>query len=474
MSSNNESLLKFPSGLKLYMKRGEKRLDGITLRHAIGPYPVFDVAVSNPEKNRKGMVSNHLFNYFCRYYQQDHSWTDSDSAHTCPPLLSILFVAEGARKDCSIQELLDENLTPEGYAQIGASNLLAPGDPVCKTGLTSLNTVHYPAEVAPVRVSDRIAAIESRVSSNSSSSNSSSSTASEPATVVPAPVPVVVRANLTYSPTPCRICKNLSTFFVDTGGDWDCINCINCVKCASLTTEQRTLLERLGPDPVVKVNDSFPLKHHPFVGLYKDGIDCYCCGKTNTLVFDRLFDKPWSYCGGCAGFEIVQRSAATATATATVATATVESTEAPVLSIFEILERLKARKSAQKMEITDLRAISNLTIRCRKLQGRIDHRKALISTTSAEDLKKKEAALTEEFATLEKTAAQIRVVRALEKKVEEARKVAEPAEDLKKKEAALTEELATLEKIAVEVRAVRELEKRVIEARKILEEPECK
>jgi hypothetical protein len=48
------------------------------------------------------------------------------------------------------------------------------------------------------------------------------------------------------------------------------------------------------------------------------------------------------------------------------------------------------------------------------------------------------------------------------------------AEDLKKKEAALTEELAALEKIAAEVRVVRELEKRVIEARKILQEPECK
>jgi ABC-type Fe3+-citrate transport system substrate-binding protein len=66
------------------------------------------------------------------------------------------------------------------------------------------------------------------------------------------------------------------------------------------------------------------------------------------------------------------------------------------------------------------------------------------------------------------------VVRALEKKVEEARKVVEPAEDLKKKEAALTEELAALETIAAEVKAVRELEKKVIEARKILQEPECK
>ena len=342
MSSNNESLLKFPSGLKLYMKRGEKRLDGITLRRAIGPYPVFDVTVSNPEKNRTGMVSNHLFNYFCRYYQQDHSWTDSDSAHTCPHLLSILFVAEGARKGSSIQELLDENLTPEGLAQIGKGPTLEERltehfakekaeRATCSLdvasiilnqeirsppsgGLTSLNTVHYPAEVAPVRVSDRIAAIESRVSSNSSSSNSSSSAAS-------APVPVVVRANLTASPTPCRICKNVSTFFVDTGGDWDCINCINSVKCASLTTEQRTLLERLGSDPVVKIDGAFeyyPLKHHPFVGLYKDGTQCHSCEQTHTLVFDCLFDRPWSYCSGCAGFEIVQRSAATATVEPTV------------------------------------------------------------------------------------------------------------------------------------------------------------
>ena len=408
MSSITDSLLKFPSGLHLYMKRNKKSLDGITLRHIVGPYPVFDITVSNAEKSRTDMVPNHLFNYFCRYYQQDNSWTDSDSAHSCPPLLSILFVAYGARQGSSIQELLDEKMSAEGYAQIGKG-------PTLEERLTthfakekwgpSLNTVHYPAEAAPVRVSDRIAAIEARTS-NSSSSNSSSASA---------PVPVVVRANLTAFPTPCRLCKIPSTFFVDTGGDWDCIN---CVKCASLTTEQRTLLERLGPDPVVKVNDSFPLKHHPFVGLYKNGIECCTCHKMCTLAFDRLFDRPWSYCAECAGFEIVQRSA----------TPPVE-TNATTSSTSEVLDRLKAKRQAQRLELADLRAIRNITVRCKQLQGRIDHRKSLISSS---------------------------------------------AEDLKKKEAALTEELAALEKVAAEVKVIRELEKRVIEARKILEEPECK
>jgi hypothetical protein len=81
------------------------------------------------------------------------------------------------------------------------------------------------------------------------------------------------------------------------------------------------------------------------------------------------------------------------------------------------------------MELAELHRIKTMTIHCRDLQGRIDHRKALISTS---------------------------------------------AEDLKKKEEALTEELAALEKVAAEVRVIRELEKRVIEARKILQEPECK
>jgi hypothetical protein len=335
-----------------------------------------------------------------------------------PNLLAVLFVAEGARKGSSLQELLDEKLSAEGYIQIGKGPTLEERLTThfaAEKAAKSLNTVHYPDEAAPVRVSERIAAIEARVSSNSSSSNSS---ASEP----PAAVPVVVRANLTYSPTPCRTCKISSTFFVDTGGDWDCIN---CVKRGSLTTEQLTLLERLGPDPVVKVNDSFPLKHHPFVGLYKDGIDCYGCGKSNTLVFDCLFDKPWSYCCGCAGFEIVQRPVTVAeTTVATVATvATVEP------STKEVLNKLKAKRQAQRTELAELRSIKSMMIHCKDLQGRIDHRKALLSTS---------------------------------------------AEDLKKKEAALTEELAALEKVAAEVRVIRELEKRVIEARKILQEPECK
>jgi hypothetical protein len=483
MTLINEFLLELPNGLQLYMKRNEKRLDGITLRHIWCPYPVFDITASNPEKSRTDMVPNYLFNYFCRYYQQDYSWTDSDSAHSCPPLLSILFVAEGARKGSSLQELLDEKMSAEGLAQIGKGPTLeerltthfakekaeratcshqeirppplGEGSPVCKTGLTSLNTVHYPVEAAPIRVSERIAAIEARVSSNSSSSNSASASVFEPI--------VVVRANLTYSPTPCRLCKTSSTFFVDTGGDWDCINCVS--KGGSLTTEQRTLLERLGPDPTVKVDKSFPLAHHPFVGLYKNGIECCTCHKMCTLAFDRLFDKPWSYCAECTGFEIVQRS--TTAVGSTIASATVEPATA------EVLARLKAKREAQRAELKELRRINIAAARCKHLQGRIDHRKSLISS-SAEDLKKKEQALTEELAALDKTATQIRVVRELEKKVEEARKTPVPTEDLKKKEAALTEELAALEKIAAEVRVIRELEKRVIEARKILQEPECK
>jgi hypothetical protein len=188
-----------------------------------------------------------------------------------------------------------------------------------------------------------------------------------------------------------------------------------------LTTEQRTLLERLGPDPVVKINDSFeyhPIKYHPFIGLYKDGIQCHSCDKTHTLVFDRLYNKPWSYCSGCAGFEIVQRSA----------TPPVE-TNATTLSTSKVLDKLRARKSAQRLELAELRTIYNIMFQCKKLQWCIDKRKATITSS---------------------------------------------AEDLKKKEQALTEELAALETIATEVKAVRELEKRVIEARKILEEPECK
>jgi hypothetical protein len=381
-----------------------------------------------------------------------------------PNLLAVLFVADGNRKGSSLQEILDEKMSAEGLAQIGKGPTLEErltAHLAAEKATKSLNTVHYPAEVAPVRVLDRIAAIEARTSNSSSST--SNSAASEP----PAVVPVVVRANLTAFPTPCRLCKIPSTFFVDTGGDWDCINCI---KCGSLTTEQRTLLERLGPDPVVKVNDSFPLKHHPFVGLYKNGIECCTCHKMCTLAFDRLFDRPWSYCAECAGFEIVQRS--TTVAGSTIAAATVVE-PADKLSNAEVLARLKAKREAQRAELKELRAINTAAARCKHLQGRIDHRKALISS-SAEDLKKKEQALTEELAALDKTATQIRVVRELEKKVEEARKTPVPTEDLKKKEAALTEELTALEKVAAEVKVIRELEKRVIEARKILEEPECK
>jgi hypothetical protein len=453
MTSINNSLLKFPSGLKLYILNSGKRLDGIVLRHEISSseqerkdrglshisYPVFDVTASDAEKNREGMVPNYLLNYFRRHHvikSEGGYMTYSCNEMYIPNLLAVLFVAEGARKGQSLQELLDEKMSIEG---LGARDLLAPGNtpppegggsPVCKTELTlaerltthfakekapSLNTVHYPTEAAPVRVSDRIAAIEARTSNSSSSS----------ASVEPI---VVVRANLTAFPTPCRLCKIPSTFFVDTGGDWDCINCINCVKCASLTTEQRTLLERLGPDPIVKVNDSFPLKHHPFVGLYKNGIECCACHKMCTLAFDRLFDRPWSYCADCAGFEIVQRSPV-----ATVATVepTVEpiTTAATTVKNSEVLDKLRAKRRAQAIELKELRLISIATVRCKQLQGRIDHRKSLISSS---------------------------------------------AEDLKKKEQALTEELAALEKIATEVRAIRELEKRVIEARKILDEPECK
>ena len=470
MSPINRSLLKFPSGLHLYIQHCSKRLDGIVLRHETHPseqerkdrglshisYPVFDVTASDAEKNREGMVPNYLLNYFRRHHvikSEGGYMSYSCNEMYIPNLLAVLFVAEGARKGSSLQELLDENLPPSGYAEIGKGPTLDERltEHFAKEKAASQNTVHYPTEAAPISVSERIAAIEARTS-NSSSSNSSSSSAS-----VFEPI-VVVRANLTYSPTPCRLCKIPSTFFVDTGGDWDCIN---CVKCASLTTEQRTLLERLGPDPVVKVNDSFPLKHHPFVGLYKDGIECCTCHTMCTLAFDRLFDRPWSYCAGCAGFEIVQRSA------------TVATEPADKLSNAEVLARLKAKREAQRAELKELRTINIATARCKHLQGRIDHRKSLISS-SAEDLKKKEQALTEELAALDKTAAHIRVVRELEKKVEEARKTPVPTEDLKKKETALTEELTSLDKIAAEVRVIRELEKRVIEARKILQEPECK
>ena len=415
MSSVNHSLLKFPSGLQLYLQHCGKRLDGITLRQ--GLTPVFDVTTSNAEKDRKYMVPDHLLNYFRRHHvikSEGGYMTYSCNEMYIPNLLAVLFVAEGARKGSSLQELLDDNLSQTGYAQIGKGPTLEERlttHLAAEKATKSLNTVHYPAEAAPVRVSDRIAAIEARTSSNSSSSNSA---ASEP----PAVVPVIVRANLTASPTPCRTCKNVSTFFVDTGGDWDCINCINCInstKCESLTTEQRTLLERLGSDPVVKINDSFeyhPIKYHPFIGLYKDGIQCHSCDKTHTLVFDRLYNKPWSYCSGCAGFEIVQRP----TVVAAVATA-------------EVLDKLRARKSAQRLELAELRTIYNIMFQCKKLQWCIDKRKATITSS---------------------------------------------AEDLKKKEAALTEELAALETIAAEVKAVRELEKKVIEARKILQEPECK
>ena len=433
MSPINRSLLKFPSGLHLYIQHCSKRLDGIVLRHETHPseqerkdrglshisYPVFDVTASDAEKNREGMVPNYLLNYFRRHHvikSEGGYMSYSCNEMYIPNLLAVLFVADGNRKGSSLQELLDENLPPSGYAEIGKGPTLDERltTHFAKEKAASQNTVHYPTEAAPISVSERIAAIEARTS-NSSSSNSSSSSAS-----VFEPI-VVVRANLTYSPTPCRLCKIPSTFFVDTGGDWDCIN---CVKCASLTTEQRTLLERLGPDPVVKVNDSFPLKHHPFVGLYKDGIECCACHKMCTLAFDRLFDRPWSYCAECAGFEIVQRSTV-ATIVAATATATVET----ALSTSEVLDKLKARKLAQRIELAELHRIKTMTIHCRDLQGRIDHRKALISTS---------------------------------------------AEDLKKKETALTEELASLDKIAAEVRVIRELEKRVIEARKILQEPECK
>lgn len=436
MSSVNQSLLKFPSGLKLYILNSGKRLDGIVLRHETHPseqerkdrglshisYAVFDVTASDAEKNRTSMVPNYLLNYFRRHHvikSEGGYMSYSCNEMYIPNLLAVLFVAEGARKGSSLQEILDEKMSAEGLAQVGKGPTLEERltTHFAKEKAPSLNTVHYPTEAAPVRVSERIAAIEARTSSSSSSNSSASE-----------PPPVVVRANLTAFPTPCRLCKIPSTFFVDTGGDWDCINCINCVKCASLTTEQRTLLERLGPDPIVKVNDSFPLKHHPFVGLYKNGIECCACHKMCTLAFDRLFDRPWSYCAECAGFEIVQRSPV-----ATVATVepTVEpiTTAATTVKNSEVLDKLRAKRRAQAIELKELRLISIATARCKQLQGRIDHRKSLISSS---------------------------------------------AEDLKKKEQALTEELTALEKIAAEVRAIRELEKRVIEARKILDEPECK
>ena len=151
MASVNQSLLKFPSGIQLYMKHNEKRLSGITLYHRSNrSYSVSRFDIASETRPRDHMDPKHLYNHFCYYHQK-----------YCPPLLSILFVAQGARMGCSLQQLLDEALTDQEYARIGMINAT---DGELNKNSTSLNKseVEVLSEVAPVSVSEPIAAIESR------------------------------------------------------------------------------------------------------------------------------------------------------------------------------------------------------------------------------------------------------------------------------------------------------------------------
>ena len=109
----SKSLMKFPEGLRLYMKRDDKRLDGITLRRESDPdyreafwkqmgwergvWPVFDIKAP---KARTGIVYSRLENYFNLHLL-------GKARHENPCILACLFVAEGTSTDVSLAMLLD-------------------------------------------------------------------------------------------------------------------------------------------------------------------------------------------------------------------------------------------------------------------------------------------------------------------------------------------------------------------------------
>ena len=149
-SSIQDPLMKFPSGLQLYLQHCGKRLDGIVLRQ--GVTPVFDITSEDAEENHTRNISpSYLLNYFRCYFivnskgkdlkdfvsyrRADNHFNYDLNSHfyrglvwseemDIPNLLAVLFVAEGARKGSSLQELLDENLSPLGYAEIGKDTTL--------------------------------------------------------------------------------------------------------------------------------------------------------------------------------------------------------------------------------------------------------------------------------------------------------------------------------------------------------------
>jgi hypothetical protein len=108
-----KSLLKFPEGLELYMKRDGKMLNGIILRkmeYLRNPVfeknsivkPIFDVTAEDSRKSRKGIVHQHLDNYFNCYALDLTRYRN-------PPILESLFVAKGVSAHYSLQDILNKN-----------------------------------------------------------------------------------------------------------------------------------------------------------------------------------------------------------------------------------------------------------------------------------------------------------------------------------------------------------------------------
>jgi hypothetical protein len=109
--------MKFPEGLKLYMKRDDKRLDGITLHRESDPdyreafwkrmgwergvWPVFDINAPKARLSRTNIVYTRLENYFNLHL------LGKEDRHENPCILACLFVAEGTSTDVSLAMLLD-------------------------------------------------------------------------------------------------------------------------------------------------------------------------------------------------------------------------------------------------------------------------------------------------------------------------------------------------------------------------------
>ena len=168
MSYINESLLKFPQGLHLYMKRDGNMLNGITLRkieclksvcepgtstanpvfvRKIVVEPRFDVTAEDSDKQRNSIHHQHLDNYFNCYALYLTRYRNA-------PLLESLFVAQGKYAHYSLQDIL--NKTNEWFASDAGSPLNVFDT---KLNTTSTTTAEEKATaVSPEEVLERLRA----------------------------------------------------------------------------------------------------------------------------------------------------------------------------------------------------------------------------------------------------------------------------------------------------------------------------